>query len=212
MLLNYIMSLTDGQIRELCEKMNIPLATTCGIIFKDEMPNEIEYNKSYFINLDDEYNEDGTLNQGSHWTCFQVAKYPNGLVEPMYCDFYGMPPPEIVKNKLMKFCKKKVPFNTKDIQSLMANCCGWYCCAYLHFINNFSHRTGEIYLDTENFLEFFDDLNTSTNFMKNEYILKLFFQSKDPSLRQEIKTIADSESITNDTNGGIDGFNINMRI
>jgi hypothetical protein len=202
------MSLTDSQIRELCNRMNIPLATTCGIIFKDEIPNELEYNKSYFINLDDEYKEDGTLNNGSHWTCFQIAKYPNGNIEPMYFDAYGMPVPEIVKDRIMKFCKKKVPFNTKDIQSLMANCCGWYCTAYLHYINNFSHRTGDIYLDTEMFLDYFEDLNQSTNFLKNEYMLKQFFQPKDPALRKEITTIADVDSITEDTNGGIDAFKI----
>lgn len=205
------MSLTDLQIRELCDKMNIPLALEDGIIFKDELPDELEYNKSYFINLEDEYGEDGSLNNGSHWTCLQVAKYPNGTVAPIYCDFFGMPPPEIVKQKMMKFCKQKIPFNTKDVQSIMANACGWYCCAYLHYINNFSHRTGDIYQDTEMFLSYFEDLNKSTDFMKNEYILKMFFQPNDPSLRKEITTVADVESITQDTNGGIDAFKITMK-
>jgi hypothetical protein len=200
------MSLTDGQIRELCEKMSIPLASKDGIVFKDELPKKLEYNKSYFINLEDEYSAEGTLNSGSHWTCFQIAKYPNGTIAPMYFDPFGMPPPEIVKERIMSFTKQKVPFNTKDIQSLMANACGWYCCAYLHYINNFSHRVGDIYLDTEQFLDYFEDLNRSTNFLKNELILKQFFQSKDPALRQAIKTIADTNSITNDTNGGINAF------
>ena len=206
------MSLTDRQIRELCQKMKIPLATNKGIIFKNEIPCNLEYNKAYFINLEDEYNAEGLLNNGSHWTCFQIAKYPSGKVAPIYFDAYGMPPPEIVKEKIMKFCKQKVPFNTKDIQSLMANACGWYCCAYLHYINNFSHRTGDIYLDTEQFLEYFEDLNKSTNFLKNEYVLKHFFQSEDPKLRKEITTIADTDSITEDTNGGIDAFKIQMNV
>lgn len=200
------MSLTDSQIKELCRRMNIPLA---DIIFKDEVPDKIEYNKAYIINLEDEYGEDGTLNSGSHWTCLFIRKYPNDNVEAIYFDSFGMPPPEDVKEKVMKFTKKKLPFNTKNIQSLMGNACGWFCCAYLHFINNFSHRTGDLYLDTEHFLDFFDDLNKSTNFLKNEYILKHFFQSEDPALRKPITTIADVadiESITNDTNGdGIKG-------
>jgi hypothetical protein len=192
--------------------MKIPLATKKGIIFKNEIPCNLEYNKAYFINLEDEYNAEGLLNNGSHWTCFQIAKYPSGKVAPIYFDAYGMPPPEIVKEKIMKFCKQKVPFNTKDIQSLMANACGWYCCAYLHYINNFSHRTGDIYLDTEQFLEYFEDLNKSTNFLKNEYVLKMFFQSEDPKLRKEITTIADTDSITEDTNGGIDAFKMQMQV
>jgi hypothetical protein len=199
------MSLTDTQIRELCEKMRIPLATD-GIIFKDEFPTSPEYNKTYFINLEDEYNGEGMLNSGSHWTCLQIAKYANGTVAPLYVDAYGMPPPEVIKERVMKFTKQKLPFNTKDIQSLMANACGWYCCAWAHFVNNFSHRQGDLYEDTETFLSYFDDLNKSTNFLKNEYILKHFFQPEDPNMRRKITTIADVEQITNDTNGGIDGF------
>lgn len=200
------MSLTDGQIRELCSKMNIPLANN-GIIFKDELPNKLEYNKGYFINLEDEYDGNGMLNSGSHWTCFIIVKYPTGEIDPMYFDAYGMPPPEIVKEKIMKFANKKVPFNTKDIQSLMANACGWYCCAYLHYIFNYPHRIGDIYEDTEQFLSYFDDLNKSIDFKKNEYILKHFFQSADPALRRAIEVVAPTEEITDDNNGGIDGFN-----
>jgi len=200
------MSLTDTQIRELCSKMNIPLAKD-GIIFKDELPTKLEYNKAYFINLEDEYNAEGRLNTGSHWTAFIIVKYPTGEIDPMYMDAYGMPPPEIVKERLMKFCGKKIPFNTKDIQSLMANACGWYCCAWLHYLFNFPHRIGDIYMDTEKFLGYFDDLNKSIDFKKNEYILKHFFQSADPALRRAIEVIAPTEQITDDTNGGIDGFN-----
>jgi hypothetical protein len=107
----------------------------------------------------------------------------------------------------MKFCKKKIPYNTKDIQSMMANACGFYCCAYLHYVNNFSHRCGDIYDDTEQFLSYFDDLNKSSDFMKNEFILKQFFSSADPSKRGKITSLIDTgttidpENITNDRNG-----------
>ena len=206
------MSLTDEQIRELCEKMSIPLASKQGIIFKDELPTKLEFNKTYFINLQDEYKADGTLNSGSHWTALQIAKYPSGKIDPMWFDPTGMPAPEIVKERVMKFTKSKLPFSTKDIQSLMSNACGWFCCAWAHFINNFPHRTGDIYDDTELFLSYFEDLNKSTNFLKNEYILKHFFQSKDPALRKEIKGIADVDNITNDTNGGLDPFKVHTKL
>ena len=55
----------------------------------------------------------------------------------------------------------ELPYNKKDIQSLMNNACGWYCCAYLHFINAFPQRSGDLYTDTEGFLSLFEDLNTS---------------------------------------------------
>ena len=198
--------LTDSQIQELCLRMNIPLAPKKGIAFKDEIKaKDLEYNKSYFINMDDEYDNEGKLNSGTHWVCFQIAKYPSGEVAPVYFDPFGIGPPEDIKEQVMKFCKKKLPFTTKDIQSMMANACGWYCCAYLHYINNFSHRCGDIYEDTEQFLSYFDDLNKSSDFMKNEFILKQFFVSKDPTMRREITTIADvnPEEITSDLNGPI---------
>ena len=197
------MSLTDTQIRELCVKMNIPLAKE-GIIFKDEVPIPMEFNKAYFINLEDEFDEKGMLNTGSHWTTCIIVKYPSGEIDPMYFDAYGMPPPEVVKERMMKTSGKKIPFNTKDIQSLMANACGWYVCAYQHYIFNFNCRTGDIYLDTEKFLEYFDDLNKSIDFKKNEWVLKHFFQSADPKLRKAIEITANTNNITEDSNGGID--------
>jgi hypothetical protein len=80
----------------------------------------------------------------------------------------------------------EMPYNKKDIQSLMNDACGWFCVAYLHFINAFPQRSGDLYDDTEGFLSLFDDLNTSCDFKKNEYILKHFFQASDPTLRKPI--------------------------
>lgn len=190
--------LTDSQLEQLCDKMAIPLA---GIYFKDELPNKLEFNKSYIINLQDEYNDKGELQSGSHWTCVQVNKTPNGTIQGIYFDSYGAPPPEDVKKRYEKTTGKvHLPYNTKDIQSLMCNACGWYCCAFLHFINTFSHRSRDLYQDTDNFLEFFDDLNKSVDWKKNEYILKQFFQSPNKKDRKEIEVISDTDRIIEDTN------------
>ena len=168
------MSLTDTQMKDLCKKMNIPLAE---IVFKDEMPSKILYNKAYIINLDDEYDEDtGMLNSGSHWTCLAVMKYKDNKIKPFYFDSYGAPPPEDIKEAVLKSTGQKLPFNTKNIQSLMG----------------------------EDFLFFFDDLNQSIDFKKNEYILKHFFESSDPKLRKEIDVgIGGTDRMINE-NGQID--------
>ena len=79
------MSLTDSQLRILAKKMKFPLA---GVLFKDELPDKLEYNKGYIINLDDEFDEEGKRNDGSHWTCLQINKYPNGVKEGIYFDPY----------------------------------------------------------------------------------------------------------------------------
>ena len=46
------------------------------------------------------------------------------------------------------------------------------------------------------FLHYFDDLNKSIDWKKNEYILKMLFQSSDPALRKEIDVIGHPDHIT----------------
>jgi len=172
--------LTDIQIKDLAEKLSIPLEAVC---FKSNLKHmKLKYNRSYIINLEDEIDKDGDRNDGTHWTCFQVDEYKNGKKMACYFDSYGVAPPTDV----IDFVGEEIPFNKKNIQSLMNNACGWYCLAYLHFINAFPQRSGDLYDDTEGFLSLFDDLNTSCDFKKNEFILKHFFQASDPSLRKPI--------------------------
>lgn len=190
--------LTDIQIEYLCKTMDIPLEAIC---FKDEMPRPLKYNRSYFINLEDAVDEEGKENTGSHWCCLQVNKYPNGKIEPFYFDPYGMPPPEEINKYVKDHTGQILPYNKRDIQSLLNNACGYYCCALLHYVNVFSHRSRDFYMDIECFLEMFDDLNVSTDFKKNEYILKQFFQSKDPRLRKEINL---DTIMSEDYEGGVD--------
>ncbi len=177
------MSLTDVALRELCKRMEIPLADIC---FKDELPNKLEFNKAYIINLEDEYDEDGKKNGGTHWVCLQINKYPNGKTEGIYFDPYGVGKPSDVKKAVERTIGKNIPETTKDIQSLMNNACGWFCCALLHFINSSKYRSKDLYQDVSTFLDMFDDLNESVDFKKNEYILKHFFRSSDPKKRNAI--------------------------
>jgi hypothetical protein len=175
------MSLSDTELWDLADRMNVPL-TFVG--FKDELKGKkLQYNKSYIINMENEYDEDGFKNTGSHYTCFQVNKYKNGKVEPIYFDSFGMPPPEIVE----KFVGMKLPYPTKDIQSLMNSACGWYCLAFLHTINSWEGRSGDLYTDAGFFTDLFEDLNHSTEHLKNEWILKHFFRSKDPEKRKPVE-------------------------
>jgi len=170
--------LTDIQIWSLAKKMNVPLVF-CD--FKSKLTKtKLQYNKFYILNMEDEFDEDGKPNDGSHYVALQCNKYPNGKIENCYFDSFGAPPPEVV----IKFCGGgHVPYNTKDIQSLMNSACGFYCLAWGHFINAYEQRSKDLYSDCENFTEMFDDLNKSIDFKKNEYILKMFFQSSDKAIR-----------------------------
>ena len=165
--------LTDIQIKDLAKRMDIPLERVC---FKDQLLQKpLKYNRSYIINMDNELDEDGKPNEGSHWVCFQMNKYPNGKIEGCYMDSFGEPPPQVVET----FCKTKMPHNTKDIQSLMNNACGFFVLAFLHFINASPYRMRHLYSDAETFMDMFVDLNKSIDFKHNEEVLKLFFLPKE---------------------------------
>jgi len=174
--------LTDTQIWDLAERMDVPLAF-CD--FKDRLAKKkLQYNKAYIINMENEFNEDGKRNEGSHYTCFQVNKHANGKKQPIYFDSFGQPPPQIVTD----FCGGgHIPYNTKDIQSLMNSACGWYCLAFLHYINTYENRTKDLYSDCEHFTDLFEDLSKSTDHLKNEWVLKHFFRSADPAKRSKVE-------------------------
>lgn len=188
--------LTNFQIEELAKRMRIPLEF-CG--FKDELPKKLKPNRAYIINMDDSFDEKtGKPSEGTHWTCFQFVEHKNGKKQCIYFDSFGAPPPQVVEQRIKSsFGLKHVPNTTKNIQSMMAFACGWYCLAFLHFINAYAGRTGDLYTDTEEFLACFDDLTDSIDFHKNEYVLKMFFQAEDPRLRREIDIISDIDNITN---------------
>lgn len=206
--------LTDRQIEDLSQRMRIPLE---GVYFKDEIPSPLKYNKTYIINLQDSSNDNGDDNSGTHWTMFQVNKTPKNIIQPIYFDPYGVEPPEAVKEYIKKETKMNLPYTSKDIQSLMNNACGYYCLAMAHFINTFVGRSGYLYSDVEGFLNLFDDLNTSIDWRKNEYILKHFFESEDKSKRKPINIDIDNteeyKRIVNETKGdGIDLTKIPVEI
>jgi hypothetical protein len=182
--------LTDIQVSDLAKRMSVPLA---GCFFKDELP-KMEYNKVYIINLQDSESDDGDQNSGTHWTMGYIRETPKGNKQPIYFDPYGCPPPENVKLLIEKQCNMKCPYTTKDIQSLMNNACGFYCLAMAHFICASKYRSNDLYTDVDQFVDMFDDLNHSIDWKKNEYILKMFFQSEDPSKRKEIDVLSQDHS------------------
>jgi hypothetical protein len=197
--------LTDIQLKVLSKKMGFSLEE---VVFKDELPKKVKCNMGYIINLEDEFDDEGHKNTGTHWTALYIKHFKhNGIdtYEPIYFDPYGVPPSEWIKKCVETTCGKKLPYTTKDIQSLMNNSCGWYCCAFLHFINVFAYRSKDLYEDVNGFMDLFDDLNTSIDFKKNEYILKMFFQSNDASKRKDIDVLPNPDTINGeDVGNGVD--------
>jgi hypothetical protein len=55
----------------------------------------------------------------------------------------------------------------------------------LHYINAYPQRTQSLYDDCEHFTDLFNDLNKTTDFKYNEWVLKLFFQSSNKEFRDQ---------------------------
>lgn len=176
--------LSDYQIKKLAPKMGVPLE---WIGFKNNIPKRLHPNKAYIINLDSEKDLDGKFNDGTHWTALYIREYSNGKKEACYMDPFGVAPAEIIKKRVKECFDIGLPYTTKDIQSLMANVCGYYCLAFLHFICHSQYRTHNLYEDVETFLDMFDDLNEKYDYKKNEYILKHFFLAEDPSKKKPVE-------------------------
>ena len=104
--------LTDGELRQLLNRYEIPCN---GIYIKNELPRL--KNGNYIINL----------NGQSHWTALikKGDKY-------YYFDSYGVVPPVDVHNVI----GKKFRWSNRDIQDLNSSSCGWFCIAFLRFMNH----------------------------------------------------------------------------
>lgn len=182
------MSLTDTQIFDLAKRMKIPLVF-CD--FKTKLKSKkLQYNKTYIVNLEDEFDADGQRNDGSHYTAFQVNKYPNGKIERCYFDPFGAPAPQAVEEFVGG---GHIPYNTKDIQSLMNSACGWYALGWSYWINCYEDRSRDLYTDCETFTDLFDDLSKGIDHKHNEFVLKHFFRSSDASKRKPVEVWAQGE-------------------
>lgn len=166
--------LSNIQVKDLAKRMGIRLE---GVYFKSQLKEmKLKHNVGYIINLEDQYDEDGNPNDGSHYTCFLYNKYPKKDCrdEYAYFDSYGVAPPD----EVLEFCGvKEMPYNLIDVQSLMNNACGWFCLAFLYYINVFPQRTMNFYRDCSHFTSLFNDLNSTNDWKYNEWLLKQFFKS-----------------------------------
>ena len=74
--------LSNHDIDELVQKLNIPNFKGC--YYKDKLKT-IQPNSSYIINLNNELDEKGNRNSGSHW----VALLTDDMKQCIYFDSYG---------------------------------------------------------------------------------------------------------------------------
>jgi hypothetical protein len=103
-----------------------------GVFMKDELPNRLNPNTWYIVNLENHRDGDGT-----HWTCFRIQK--TGIE---YYDALGFPPPMDVLTRT----KGAIYWSPKQIQAEKSTACGYFCVAritsnlpFQKFIDYFSN-------------------------------------------------------------------------
>ena len=131
--------LTNFEITDLMRHYRLPFN---GCYIKDKLPIRLK-NGSYIINL----------NGHSHWT----ALIKNGP-DFYYFDSFGFPAPTEVEQKAAD-----IVWSDVDIQAIMSSSCGWYCIAWIRFLNGKKNKK-KAYAD---FLKLF----SPKHLMNNEKIL-----------------------------------------
>lgn len=137
-------TLSNIDISEICRVMGLPLK---GIYFKDTVPKDPDFG-FYIINLQSVSDS----RNGTHWTAFYHDNHIN-----LYYDSFGFPPPADLEPILYPYL-----FNNKDNQHMTSSSCGFYCIAFIKFLNGFKNKLKAY----ESFLKLFNDDTT-----KNELIL-----------------------------------------
>jgi len=146
--------LSNFDLFRIAEEKRIPLN---NVIAKDEIKKLKRYG-NYIINLEN-HNQGG-----SHWTALILGKK-----NCLYCDSFGMPPPEQLYLFLEKKYKK-VDFNRREIQDMDSTLCGYFCLEFFKFMKE--HPKGTLVNNLQQFQNQF-----SENTKENDNILAKLFLS-----------------------------------
>ena len=131
------------------------------VLSKDELDNMKLIKGNYILNMENEYDDLGNFNNGSHW----ISMFISDNNEPFYFDSFGCQAPNSIL-KYMRKTKKKISYSNRVIQNIRSSICGLYCLGFLCWMNN--KPVNYNYIDWyEKFLDSFDDDCT-----KNDTILK----------------------------------------
>ena len=147
--------LSNFDLFRIAEEKRIPLN---DVIAKDET-KKLKKDGNYIINLEN-HNQGG-----SHWTALILGKK-----NCLYCDSFGMPPPEQLYLFLEKKYKKEVDFSRREIQDMDSTLCGYFCLEFLKFMKE--HSSGALVDNLQLFQNRF-----SENTKENDNILAKLFLS-----------------------------------
>ena len=164
------MTLSNHDLIRLARKYSIPLDSVVSKDMLDRLPHE----DNIIINLQDLFNDDGSTNGGTHWvTLSYIPKY-NTFV---YFDSYGITPPsDVVTYAYRVKSKSTLIYNTTQIQRITTTTCGWYCLAFIQYIDTHKHYTPTSALNR--FINEFDRVggNGEADLIRSNQTLKRMFR------------------------------------
>jgi hypothetical protein len=149
--------LSNFDLEKMGQRYRLPYFS---VISKDQLTTRIQP-CNCILNMENEYDEKGILNDGTHW----VALYVDYDHNCFYFDSFGFAPAECIL-KYMRGSKKRITYNSRVIQNIRSSICGLYCLRFLVYMNR--RRPEQSSLNRfEEFVDMFSDDVT-----KNDDILK----------------------------------------
>lgn len=125
---------------------------------KDKLKEERLHDGGYILNLQDDYNTDGTDQLGTHWTSFYVERG-----KAVYFNSFGMSPPAEVQLFLWKL--RPIAYNQQHIQNIRSGWCGIYVLAFLRYM--MTHKHIPLYERLQKFVDqFSDDVEDNLTILK----------------------------------------------
>ena len=109
-------SLSDTDIKDILKSQGIRIK---GVYMKDQLPTKLKTG-FYVINLQSSF-----VGNGTHWTTFYYSPKHS-----YYFDAFGMIPPERIHYMIHPYT-----YNDKQIQNIKSTACGYYCIAFIIFMN-----------------------------------------------------------------------------
>ena len=146
--------LSNFDIEEIANHYNLDVQ----IIMKDELKNMKPINTNYIINL-----ESSTMGNGTHWMALKIQDK-----NCVYCDSYGFLPPEEIISFCKRISKSHLTYNTKEIQDINAQTCGFFALAFILFLH--LNTSDDLYKMSSSFSNLFS-LHTKLN---NKILQKFF--------------------------------------
>ena len=147
--------LSNFDIENIANYYNIPIV----VLMKDELKKIKNNDCNYIINL--ESSNDGN---GTHWLALKIENR-----DCVYFDSYGMLPPEEIITFCKRISKSHLTYNTKEIQDINAQTCGFFAMAFLIFLNY--NNNNDLYQKSSSFSNIF-----SSNTKLNNKILQQFYR------------------------------------